>query len=89
MTYEEQRRERLADVIFDYLSDEDVTSTHIYNSIQEEIQISYDYYAKHARRCQDLLDLMDGKDIDNYSSNNVGVATDHDWVSFWESMDNC
>ena len=89
MTYEEQRRERLSDAIFDYLSDEDVTPTHIHNAIMEEIQTSYDYHAKHARRCQDLLDLMNGKDIVDYSSKNVGVATDYDWVSFWESMDNC
>lgn len=58
--YSEQRRERLSDVIFDYISDEDTTPDELYRDIKSEIQDSLTYFQKYANKCQNLMDLVNG-----------------------------
>ena len=58
--YSEQRRERLSDVIFDYIGDEDTTPDELYRDIKSEIQDSLTYFQKYANKCQNLMDLVNG-----------------------------
>ena len=58
--YSEQRRERLNDVIFDYISDEDTTPDELYRDIKNEVESSLAYFQKYANKCQNLLDLVNG-----------------------------
>ena len=57
-TYEEQRRVRLTDAIFDYLSDDDVTAQQTYDDLINTIKEDESYYKKHYDRCRDLLFKM-------------------------------
>ena len=57
-TYEEQRRVRLTDAIFDYLSDDDVTAQQTYDDLINTIKEDASYYKKHYDRCRDLLFKM-------------------------------
>ena len=54
-TYEEQRKVRLTDAIFDYLSDDDVTAQQTYDDLINTIKDDASYYKKHYDRCRDLL----------------------------------
>mgnify|MGYP000524498882 FL=1 len=47
-SYSEQRKERLSEVIFDYLSDENTTPDELLCDLIEEVKDVYDYYNKYA-----------------------------------------
>jgi len=58
--YADCRRERLNDVIFDYITDEDVTPDELYRDIKSEVESSLAFYQKYLNKCQNLLDLVNG-----------------------------
>jgi len=77
-SYSEQRKERLSDVIFEYLSDEKTTPDELLCDLIEEVKDSYDYYNKHAIKCRKVLDML--------PNNNILETTNaKDWEEFWSS----
>lgn len=60
-TYAEQRRDRMADAIGDYLTDEDVDARRAYEEILAEVQTWIDYYKKNLEKAQALYNLMQGE----------------------------
>lgn len=58
--YKKQRKDRLGDSIFDYLSDESVTSRQVYEDMLSEVQICIDYHKKFLNKAQNLYELMLG-----------------------------
>ena len=57
-TYESQRKERLSDVIFDYLQDENTSPEKLYTDIREEIINALEHFEKYADRCRRARDLI-------------------------------
>lgn len=81
-TYSEQRKERLSDAVFDYLSDENVTADELLNDFIEVVKDTFDYYDTHAKHCKGVLNAL------NISNPNITEATVKDWNDFWNSIDN-
>ena len=57
-TYESQRKERLAEIIFDYLQDEDTSPEKLYTDIREEIIDALEYFEKYGDKCRRVGDLI-------------------------------
>lgn len=57
-TYESQRKERLSELIFDYLQDEDTSPEKLYTDIREEVISSLEYFEKYAEKCRRARDLI-------------------------------
>ena len=57
-SYSAQRKERLNDAIFDYLSDRDVDAQQTYDDIISSVKSDAAYYKKHYDKCRDLLFKM-------------------------------
>ena len=57
-SYSAQRKERLDDAIFDYLSDESVDSQQTYDDLINTIKSDAAYYKKYYEKCRDLLFKM-------------------------------
>ena len=81
-TYSEQRKERLSDAVFDYLSDENVTADELLNDFIEVVKDTFDYYDTHAKHCKGVLNAL------NVANPNITEATVKDWNDFWNSIDN-
>lgn len=47
MTYQQHRKDRLADVIGEYLHDEDSSALTFYNDVMDELKIWQDYHRKY------------------------------------------
>ena len=60
-TYDEQRRDRMADAIGDYLTDEDVDARQAYEEMLAEVQTWIDYHRKFLVKAQNLYALMQGE----------------------------
>tara|TARA_R100000951_G_scaffold56164_2_gene47169 strand:- start:834 stop:1091 length:258 start_codon:yes stop_codon:yes gene_type:complete len=76
--YSEQRKERLGEVVFDYLSDENTTPDELLCDLIEEVKDVFDYYNKYAIKCRKVLDML--------PNNNILETTDaRDWEEFWSS----
>ena len=60
-TYAEQRRDRMADAIGDYLTDEDVDARQAYEEMLAEVQTWIDYHQKFLVKAQNLYALMLGE----------------------------
>jgi len=64
-SYEDQRRERLTDVIFDYIQDENTSARQLYLDIRNEIESTQQYHRKYVDKCDELMDHLNGfRDID-------------------------
>lgn len=59
-TYEKARRDRLADCIGDYLTDENCDARRVYEEILAEVQDWIDYHRRFARKSEQLRDLITG-----------------------------
>ena len=62
-TYNEQRRERLSDAIFDYFSDDQLDVNVFWNDFRDEINEISSYYESGVNRINKLKELM-GLDCD-------------------------
>ena len=57
-SYSAQRKERLDDAIFDYLSDESTNAQQTYDDLINSIKSDAAYYKKYYEKCRDLLFKM-------------------------------
>jgi hypothetical protein len=57
-SYSTQRKERLDDAIFDYLSDESVNAQQTYDDLINSIKSDAAYYKRYYEKCRDLLFKM-------------------------------
>lgn len=58
--YQKQRKDRMGDSVFDYLSDEATTSRQVYEEMLSEVQVCIDYHKKFLNKAQNLYKLMLG-----------------------------
>ena len=101
-TYSEQRKERLSDAVFDYLSDENVTADELLNDFIDVVKDTFDYYDGHAKHCKRVLNALNVTSDDTKHSKyyydfdrnggssyspNITEATAKDWKDFWNSID--
>lgn len=59
-TYDAQRKDRLGDIIGDYLNDEDVTPQRFYDELKEEIHFWAVYHKKFLDKATQMQDLVLG-----------------------------
>ena len=57
-TYDKQRRCRLADIIGDYLQDEDCDARRFYEEMLSELNDWIDYHRRFARKGENMRELM-------------------------------
>ena len=89
-SYYNQRRDRLSDVVGDYLTDESLTAKDFYRDLMAEVQSWIDHHEKELKRASEVKDLLEGKleinlDIDDILTG-VSAATDKDWNDFWDPV---
>ena len=69
--YSEQRKDRLADVIADYITDEEVTAAEFYYDLKAEVQSWIDYHKKEMKRAEEFMKLISPiqiqQDVNNFS----------------------
>ena len=58
--YNEARYERLNDVIFDYISDEEISGKALYDDIVRAVQESVDYFSKYRDKSVNTMSLLKG-----------------------------
>jgi len=57
-SYNHARKERLDDVVFDYISDENVDATQFYEELKQSIQDCVDYFEKYSKKSNNMLELV-------------------------------
>ncbi|AFK66352.1 hypothetical protein SWPG_00103 [Synechococcus phage S-CBM2] len=73
--YKKQRKDRLADSICDYISDEDVTAKEIYDDILDEVKGMIDYHKRFMDKSIELKELLishNTDEIDNLKKFDLG-----------------
>ena len=88
-SYHNQRRDRLSDVVGDYLTDESLTAQDFYRDLMAEVQSWVDYHEKELKRTSEVKRLLEGKfeintDVPDTISG-ISSATPRDWNEFWYS----
>ena len=68
-TYSEQRKDRLGDVVNDYLNDQDVTPAQFYFDLKSEVQDLIDYHKSEAKRAEEFMKLISPIQIQQDISN--------------------
>ena len=92
-SYHNQRRDRLSDVVGDYLTDESLTAQDFYRDLMAEVQSWVDYHEKELKRASEAASLLKGElecDVEDEKFLNdvvtgISSATDKDWNDFWYS----
>ena len=92
-SYYNQRRDRLSDVVGDYLTDESLTAKDFYRDLMAEVQSWVDYHEKELKRTSEAVSLLKGElkcDVKDEEFLNdvltgVSAATFKDWNEFWYS----
>ena len=91
-SYREQQRERLADVVFEYLSDENITAEELISDFYAEVKSSFDYFDKYAKKCEKVLNKLpkskemffqEKKSPQETMRVNYPEAGSEDWEKFW------
>ena len=59
-TYAKQRKDRLGDVINDYMNDEDVSPRQFYEELLSELDEAREYHQRHADRYENIKSLVLG-----------------------------
>ena len=80
-SYSSQRKERLDDAIFDYLSDESTNAQQTYDDLINSIKSDAAYYKKYYEKCRDLLFKMGyygSVDDDVSVINGIAISTSAD-----------
>lgn len=62
-SYNHSRKERLDDIVFDYISDEDTTAEQFYSELKASVRECVDYFEKFRDRSQSILDLITNDDV--------------------------
>ena len=92
-SYYNQRRDRLSDVVGDYLTDESLTAKDFYRDLMAEVQSWVDYHEKELKRASEAKSLLKGElecDVEDEKFLNdvltgISSATVRDWNDFWYS----
>jgi len=92
-SYYNQRRDRLSDVVGDYLTDESLTAKDFYRDLMAEVQSWVDYHEKELKRASEAVSLLKGErecDVKDEKFLNdivtgISSSTDKDWNDFWYS----
>ena len=92
-SYHNQRRDRLSDVVGDYLTDESLTAKDFYRDLMADVQSWVDYHEKELKRASEAVSLLKGElecDVENEKFLNdvvtgISSSTDKDWNDFWYS----
>ena len=92
-SYYNQRRDRLSDVVGDYLTDESLTAKDFYRDLMAEVQSWVDYHEKELKRASEAVSLLKGElecDVKDEKFLNdvvtgISSTTDKDWNDFWYS----
>lgn len=92
-SYHNQRRDRLSDVVGDYLTDESLTAKDFYRDLMAEVKSWVDYHEKELKRASEAVSLLKGElecDVKDEKFLNdvvtgISSATDKDWNDFWYS----
>ena len=92
-SYYNQRRDRLSDVVGDYLTDESLTAQDFYRDLMAEVQSWIDYHEKELKRASEAASLLKGEleyDVEDEKFLNdvvtgISSATLRDWNEFWYS----
>ena len=58
--YKQARKDRLVDLISDYLTDEETTAREFYEEVIGEVQMWVDYYQNNMNRAQEFKSLLLG-----------------------------
>jgi hypothetical protein len=71
MTYEEQRKQRLDDVVFDYIQDETVTPKQFHDDLIQILESHVDHYQERVLEVNRMIFLVNGEsqspDMSRYS----------------------
>ena len=95
-SYADQRRDRLSEVIGDYLSDGTMSAKDIYNEIVSEVQSYIDYHQNELNKSikfreliREKVDVPKQKDLykEICLNERISEASPKDWEDFWESKD--
>jgi hypothetical protein len=78
--YDKQRRDRLSEVVGDYLTDESIPSEKFYNDLKKEVEDWVDYYKKYYDKSSKVLSYIQRESL-------ISEATDKDWEDFWHHED--
>ena len=83
-SYHNQRRDRLSDVVGDYLTDESLTAQDFYRDLMAEVQSWIDYHEKELKRISEVKSLLKGE-FKSKVVTGISSATVRDWNEFWYS----
>ena len=83
-SYHNQRRDRLSDVVGDYLTDESLTAQDFYRDLMAEVQSWIDYHEKELKRTSEVKSLLKGE-LKSKVVTGISSATVRDWNEFWYS----
>lgn len=95
--YHDKMKERLSDVVFEYLSDKESLPLFL-SDLNEIVKSNYDYFKTYADGCKEVLDKLPvyHNDLVEYSkyyydrdrnrSTSINNASKKDWDDFWEGL---
>lgn len=63
--YKELRKDRLVDIIAEYITDEDTSALTFYNDVKDELKTWLEYHKKHVEKCETIINLIDNKTVTN------------------------
>ena len=78
--YDKQRRDRLSEVVGDYLTDESMSPEQFFNDLKKEVQDWVDYYKGFHDKSSKVLSYIQKESL-------ISDATDKDWEDFWHHED--
>ena len=78
--YDKQRRDRLSEVVGDYLTDESMSPEQFFNDLKKEVQDWVDYYKGFHDKSSKVLSYIQKESL-------ISDATDKDWEDFWHYED--
>ncbi len=59
-TYRQSRKDRLCDIIGDYVTDEDTSADEFVQELKSELNTWLDYHQKHFEKCKEMSNLLGG-----------------------------
>lgn len=96
-TYHDLMKQRLSDVVFDYLSDKEILPLFL-SDLNQIVEENYDYFKTYADGCREVLDKLSIQhnnlikhskyyyDRDHNRSTSINNASKKDWDDFWEGL---
>lgn len=83
--YNEARKDRLGDIIGDYLSDTDTSSLTFYNDLKDEIKSWTNYHEEQLNKGNAFLDMIDGRKPEHIACDRNDTSEDcrGHWQDFW------